>query len=211
MEIIITESQLSLLLEQSNVYTDKEEYDNALEIYNEIWETYKDSIEYFNFLKSKKVNCCTGKKAEKPLNVSMIKLLLDKMNKLKSYGLALDKKYQIQWCGNNESEFTPNFAFLPNKPEYKGDNCSVRLLGQIFKKPTILKPIYKEPTELTKPVVGPNKTTSVVKYKELKSETSFAPQYKSGTPVVQIGTYFMTVPEFEKYKKSKPNTNFVKI
>jgi hypothetical protein len=55
------------------------------------------------------------------------------------------------------------------------------------------------------------KTPSVVKYKELKSETSFAPQYKSGTPVVQIGTYFITVPEFEKYKKSKPNTKFVKV
>jgi hypothetical protein len=196
MEIIITESQLSLLLEQSNVYTDKEAYDNALEIYNEVWDAYKDSIEYFNFLKSKKVNCCT-EKPEKPLNVSMIKLLSDKMNKLNSYGLVLDKKYEIEWCGNDESEFTPNFAFLPNKPEYNGNNCSARLLGQIFKKPTILKPIYKTPEP-------------VVNYRELKSETSFAPHIKSGTPIVQVGTYYMTYPEFEVYKKSKPNTKFNK-
>ena len=83
MKIILTESQLSLLLEQSNVYTDKESYNNALKIYNEVWDVYKDSIEYFNFLKSKKVNCCSHLKAEKPLNVSMIKLLSDKMNKCK--------------------------------------------------------------------------------------------------------------------------------
>ena len=95
MKIILTESQLSLLLEQSNVYTDKESYNNALKIYNEVWDVYKDSIEYFNFLKSKKVNCCSNLKAKKSLNVSMIKLLSDKMNKLKSYGLVLDKKYEI--------------------------------------------------------------------------------------------------------------------
>jgi hypothetical protein len=56
-----------------------------------------------------------------------------------------------------------------------------------------------------------DKTPSVVNYKELKSEATFAPQYKTGTPIIQIGTYYMTVPEFEEYKKTKPNVNFVKI
>ena len=56
-----------------------------------------------------------------------------------------------------------------------------------------------------------DKTPSVVNYKELKSEVTFAPQYKTGTPIIQIGTYYMTVPEFEEYKTTKPNVNFVKI
>ena len=205
MKIILTESQLSLLLEQSNVYTDKESYNNALKIYNEVWDVYKDSIEYFNFLKSKKVNCCSNLKAKKSLNVSMIKLLSDKMNKLKSYGLVLDKKYEIEWCGNDESEFTPSFAFSPNKPEYKGDNCSVGLLGQIFKKPTIPKPIYKKPT---------TKTLTVVNYREIKSQLTFAPQFKTGTPVIELnipgGPYYLTYQEFEEYKKTRPNTKFNK-
>jgi hypothetical protein len=76
----------------------------------------------------------------------------------------------------------------------------------VYNIPTIPKPIYKAP----EPVVEPNKTPPVVNYRELKSETSFAPHIKSGTPIVQVGTYYMTYPEFEAYKKSKPNTKFNK-
>ena len=76
------------------------------------------------------------------------------------------------------------------------------------------KVCIKQTTTKTPPLTKTlplTKTPPIINYKELKSETTFAPQYKSGTPVVQVGTYFMTYPEFEAYKKERPNTKFNKI
>ena len=67
----------------------------------------------------------------------------------------------------------------------------------------------KKSSETSKLPAG--KTPSVVNYKELKSQTTFAPQYKTGTPIVQIGTYYLSYPEFEEYKKTRPNTKFNKV
>jgi hypothetical protein len=83
----------------------------------------------------------------------------------------------------------------------------IRIVKRVIKEQSDSLP--KKSLETSNPPAG--KTPSVVNYKELKSQTTFAPQYKTGTPIVQIGTYYLSYPEFEEYKKSKPNTKFVKV
>ena len=53
MKVIITESQYKkILLEQSNVYTDKKKYDYALKIYNTLWYVYYGEINNIKKIKS---------------------------------------------------------------------------------------------------------------------------------------------------------------
>jgi hypothetical protein len=99
-----------------------------------------------------------------------------------------------------------------NKTNFMGRSYSkirhIQESNEILEKRLMIEQSTTKSVEMPKET---DKTSSVVNYKELKSETTFAPQYKTGTPIVQIGTYYMTVPEFEEYKKTKPNTNFIKI
>ena len=54
-KFIITESQVSLLLEQSNVYTDKSLYDKALKNYNRVWEAYNQTQRMYDYFKNKDI------------------------------------------------------------------------------------------------------------------------------------------------------------
>ena len=51
---------------------------------------------------------------------------------------------------------------------------------------------------------------STISYEELKSNSSFAPWLPTGTPRVKVGTYYLTYPEFDEYKKKNQNKKFVK-
>jgi hypothetical protein len=225
MEIIITESQLSLLLEQSNVYTDKSLYDKALKKYNRVWEAYNKTQRMYDYFKNGNI-----------LIPSSIKITLSNRDLINNY-LWDDFKKKINIKDDDEfyeiikimksNKILPKFDYyfrISTTPqtsdkyfkivEYRGSfprSAWTKKLSwvwdfYVYNTPTIPKPIYKAP----EPVVEPNKTPPVVNYRELKSETSFAPHIKSGTPIVQVGTYYMTYPEFETYKKSKPNTKFNK-
>ena len=70
-----------------------------------------------------------------------------------------------------------------------------------------LKPI--EPSKET------DKTPEVINYREIKSQLTFAPQFKTGTPVIELktpgGPYYLTPSEFEEYRKTKPNVKFIKL
>jgi hypothetical protein len=84
----------------------------------------------------------------------------------------------------------------------------------IFEKPNLQKPIFKKPEPVVKPTPPVTNTPPVINYRELKSQLTFAPQFKTGTPVIELnipgGPYYLTYPEFEIYKKTRPNTTFKK-
>lgn len=69
-----------------------------------------------------------------------------------------------------------------------------------------------KPTETTKEM---DKAPNVVNYREIKSQLTFAPQFKTGTPVIELkipgGPYYLTPSEFEEYRKTKPNVKFIKL
>jgi hypothetical protein len=121
--------------------------------------------------------------------------------------VELEKKYPV----NNKydgfgADYIPSINMI-----LVGKGSAARNTPQ-YPKPN--KVCIKQTTTKTPPLTKtppPTKTPPFVNYRELKAETSFAPHIKSGTPVVQVGTYFMTYPEFETYKKERPNTKFNKI
>jgi hypothetical protein len=216
MRIIITENQYNLLTEQSNVYTDEVSHKNALKTYEEVLKLYNNSVKYYNFVKSLpewiefssdafNKNEFINKTKKRTANFLTKNAELYKKN-----GLEVEF-----WFGKN---WENDGGRLVNGEIRKGSiNGTYENMKKIISatrgagnfKEYVIAPLFKKPN-IVKPILQP-KTPPVVNYKELKSETTFAPQYKTGTPVVQVGTYYMTYPEFETYKKSRPNTTFKKI
>jgi hypothetical protein len=230
MRIIITENQYNLLTEQSTVYTDINEYKKTLKAYNKKMAVYQMSLELYkesgawsrNYQASNAAfNTPNMKKLTKLTGFASIDIpyFMDAYYRCKN-NLPNDNGYEMTNCDNGYREYknlgSPEIDKWYKIPTYyENGNFNQNMWIPIFKKPNIKKPIFKKP-EPVEPVKLPDvpkpvtKTPSVVNYRELKSETTFAPHIKSGTPIVQVGTYYMTYPEFEAYKKSRPNTTFKK-
>jgi hypothetical protein len=242
MEVIITESQLSLLLEkESNVYTDKTLYDKALKKYNRIWKAYNQSQNIYDYYKNNEVLIPSSMKITSSNYDSMVKYLYDLEKKTTNRTLSIGEINKILKSNNILPKFTYNFILTtPNTSDKhfkkvegrgSGSNCKwpkmssdsptkpanlyIGYCGYVYNMPNIPKPIYQPNSPLPAKSFDVPKTTTktspVVNYKELKAQATFAPQYKTGTPIVQVGTYYMTYPEFEEYKKSRPNTKFNKL
>ena len=235
MEVIITQSQLLLLLEQtSNVYTDKALYDKALKIYNKKMEVYqlflqlyKESDAWSKYFGGKKISPWDSPSMKK----------IKKLMKIDDWVPNLDWDYQLApviifdtyyRCNNNLfeilrklwpafnkrdcNEFKKVYAnVLGNLKVTKWENIKITCRDSytkdvwipIIEKPNIEKPIYRAPE-------------SVVNYKEIISNvTTFGTPYKTGTRAIELnipgGPYYLTYPEFEAYKKTRPNTTFKKI
>ena len=231
MRIIITESQLSLLLEQSsNVYTDINEYKKALKIYNKKMAVYQMSLELYK-------ERVAWSKDFSALNPAFNTPNMTKLSKLTNFGgidipyfmdayyrcinnLTLDNGLKVVECNNAYTQYknfgSPKIEKWNKIPTYidNGKTFDMNIWTPIFEKPNIEKPIFKKP-EPVAPVKPPvTKTPPVINYREIKSQLTFAPQFKTGTPVIELnipgGPYYLTYPEFEEYKKTRTNTTFKK-
>jgi hypothetical protein len=219
MRIIITENQYNLLTEQSNVYTDEVSYKNALKTYDEVWKAYNKSVNYYNFVKllPKKIviplDIINSKKTLMFFTNQTKKTTADSLTKnaefYKKNGLEVEFWYVKDWWTRDEAFRDGSLQKGSSNETYEDVKKKVLSSEEFIHYPYIIAPLFKKPN-IVKPTLQP-KTPPLINYKELKSETTFAPQYKTGTPVVQVGTYYMTYPEFEAYKKSRPNTTFKKI
>ena len=233
MEIILTESQLSLLLEQeSNIYTDEKEYKQALRKYNKIMYQYLGFLDLYNVKDDWGVGFGMNQSIFSSKNLQNLgKTLLNSLPN--DIPIFMDMYYR---CLNNLDRWRyPGYKLAP---EHCNEGKTIFKLIKdlkiekwyqvknglwvpLFVKPNIKKPIFKpvspEPTPSTPEIKKPpiSKTLPVVNYKEVKSKvTTFGTPYKTGTPLIELnipgGPYYLTYPEFEEYKKTRPNTKFNK-
>ena len=232
MKIVITENQYNLLLEQPNVYTNEVSYKNALKTYEEVLKIYNDSVKYYNFVKSlpEFIEDRTYDALEDGESVDLFinktkKRTADSLIKdaklYKKNGLEVEFWYGKNWDqaeggillskiekGSSNGTYEDIKKILPNLRGIYGQILQEYRVNKIY----IIAPLFKKPN-IVKPILQP-KTPPVINYRELKSQLTFAPQFKTGTPVVELnipgGPYYLTYPEFEVYKKSRPNTTFKK-
>lgn len=229
MKIVITENQYNLLLEQPNVYTNEVSYKNALKTYEEVLKIYNDSVKYYNFVKSlpEFIEYTNFTEDGRPAKYEFINKTKKRTADFLTKNAELYKKNGLEvefWYGKNWEEIEGAFRYGKIK---KGSSngtyedikkiISVRTYDSAWQswgnsKIYLIAPLFKKPN-IVKPILQP-KTPPVINYRELKSQLTFAPQFKTGTPVVELnipgGPYYLTYPEFEAYKKSRPNTTFKK-
>ena len=229
MKIVITENQYNLLLEQPNVYTNEVSYKNALKTYEEVLKIYNDSVKYYNFVKSlpEFIEYTNFTEDGRPAKYEFTNKTKKRTADFLTKNAELYKKNGLEvefWYGKNWEEIEGAFRYGKIKKGSSNGtyedikkiisartydsawqswgNSKIYLIAPLFKKPNIVKPILQP------------KTPPVINYRELKSQLTFAPQFKTGTPVVELnipgGPYYLTYPEFEVYKKSRPNTTFKK-
>jgi hypothetical protein len=228
MKIVITENQYNLLLEQPNVYTDINEYKKALKIYNKKMAIYQMSLELY------KERAAWSKDFDNNYRISFSFLNKDNLVKLTDVNVSIflkdmDNYYRCKnnlldhggfKMGNNCVSGNYTYKKLVNPKINKWNevptdsNLYKSFWIPIFEKPNLQKPIFKKPEPVVKPTPPVTKTPPVINYRELKSQLTFAPQFKTGTPVIELnipgGPYYLTYPEFEIYKKTRPNTTFKK-
>ena len=235
MRIIITENQYNLLTEQSNVYTDEVKYERALKVYNKKMEIYEMLLELYNAKeKWSKDNIYTNPAFN---TVNMVKLSKIMGVEIGDIPFTMDRYYK---CINNILDYQnqpgTNCGFyidaikkLGNIKIEKWVKVNFGFGGKIKhttdafynwiikpKDPNLQKPIFKKPEPVVKPTPPITKTPPLINYKEVISNvTTFGTPYKTGTPLIELnipgGPYYLTYPEFETYKKSRPNTTFKKI
>ena len=234
MEVIITQSQLLLLLleQTSNVYTDKALYDKALKKYNLVWEAYNQSERIYDYFKNHDFLIPSSIKINVSNKDLIVKYLFDDYKKTTKRTLTEYEIIKIMKSNKILPKFTYFFIIsaAPNtsdkyfkKVEYRGNSwtTSFKTIDVMFdffvyNTTTIPKPIYKAPEPVVKPTPPVTKTPPVVNYKEVISNvTTFGTPYKTGTRAIELnipgGPYYLTYPEFEAYKKTRPNTTFKKI
>ena len=231
MKIVITENQYNLLLEQPNVYTNEVSYKNALKTYEEVLKIYNDSVKYYNFVKS--LPMFIEGRIDETKEDPFLDLFINKTKKRTADSLIKDAKLYKKnglevefWYGKNWDQ--AEGGILLSKIEKGSSNGTYEdikkilpnlrgIYGQILQeyrvnKIYIIAPLFKKPN-IVKPILQP-KTPPVINYREIKSQLTFAPQFKTGTPVIELnipgGPYYLTYPEFEEYKKTRTNTTFKK-
>ena len=232
MKIVITENQYNLLLEQPNVYTNEVSYKNALKTYEEVLKIYNDSVKYYNFVKSLP-EFIEDRTYDALEDGESVDLFINKTKKRTADSLIKDAKLyknnglEVEfWYGKNWDQVEGGLGFskikegssngtyedikkiLSNLLNIDGKEYQEYRMNKIY----LIAPLFKKPN-IVKPILQP-KTPPVINYRELKSQLTFAPQFKTGTPVIELnipgGPYYLTYPEFEAYKKSRPNTTFKK-
>ena len=236
MKIIIKESQyLNLLIEaKSNIYTDKAQYDKALKKYNDVWYGYKEILKSYDYFKkgNNKIPVANlnspdikkrGSFCRFNFSTCELEYIINSEKKFFNRNLGMYEITKMMEKYKMPKEYEVTFRFKKDGLQNytinevsKGENCDFGSYGgfclRVYKKPTLKKPIYQPPTDV-KPI-EPKKTielpknTSVVSYEELKSNSSFAPWLPTGTPIVKVGSYYLTYPEFENYKKKNPTKKF---
>jgi len=162
MKVIITESQYKkILLEQSNVYTDKKKYDYALKIYNTLWHVYYSDINNFKKIKSFKYkdnyNFSNIEKLIGLLHLTpQMENFIYSNEKIKQMYYSMSdngKKYFVAWCKGTNGIWETKIElwksgmthkqqgdiFCPNVVDRKLSGFTVPI------KPNILKPIFKNP------------------------------------------------------------------
>jgi hypothetical protein len=224
MKIVITENQYNLLLEQPNVYTNEVSYKNALKIYDEVFKIYNDSVKYYNFVKLLPNDIDFTPALDRTDNRPLIfftnktkKRTADFLTKnaelYKKNGLEVEFWYGKSWRSQDGRFRDGEIEKGSNNGTYEDLKKNIFWGDDFMVYPYVIAPLFKKPNIL-KPILQP-KTPPVINYRELKSQLTFAPQFKTGTPVIELnipgGPYYLTYPEFETYKKSRPNTTFKKI
>jgi hypothetical protein len=217
MKVIITESQYKkILLEQSNVYTDKKKYDYALKIYNTLWYVYYSDINNFKKIKSFKYkDNYNFSNIENLIGIHQItpqmKNFVYSNEKIKQMYYSMwdnGKKYFVAWCKGTNGIWETKIElwksgmthkqqgdiFCPNVVDRKLSGFTVPI------KPNILKPIFKKP-EPPKPVQPTVTKPSIVQPTKPKPSLPLSTLDKTKPVDFYFGNRVLRAPDYEIAKK----------
>ena len=226
--------------QKSNVYTDQVQYEKALKKYNDVMYGYKEMLKAYEFFKNanNKIPVATSKTpfivkqgsicghsfgyCESNYIVDYERKMSNRNSDMYKITKMMEhykspKEYDVTFSFVGQDSMGNDFKFYQVKEISKGESCNYGNRGgiciRIYKKPTLKKPIYK-PVTTTTPDIKPksivDKKEQKIQYEEMKSNSSFAPWLPTGTPIVKVGTYYLTYPEFEDYKKKNSSKLFIK-
>lgn len=229
-----------LVEEKPNVYTDQTQYEKALKKYNNVMNGYKEMMKAYEFFKNanNKIPVATSKTpfivkqgsfCQHSFSSCELNYIVDYERKMSNrnsdmYKITkmmesykIPKEYDVTFSVVSDDNKGNRFNFYQVKEVSKGESCDFGTKGgiciRVYKKPKLQKPIYKPVTTTTsdiKPNSVVDKKEQKVQYEEMKSNSSFAPWLPTGTPIVKVGTYYLTYPEFEDYKKKNSSKLFIK-
>lgn len=180
MVFLITESQYKLLVEQTQPYTDKQKYENALKMYNSVWGVYYEMVDYFNKIKSFKwEDKYKFNKFPQPniyVDKTKLNLSISELKKYVTNDVELKKtmsslkgqKYYVTYCRGKNGKWETKINLQKNPNENMDQQSKIFcpnttdrhiLLISEPKKPTLEKPIYQPTTnQQTSQKITPNKT-----------------------------------------------------
>jgi hypothetical protein len=212
MKVIITESQYKkILLEQSNVYTDKKKYNYALKNYNARWYLYNyyaSTFEKINSFKYK--DNYNFSNIEKLIGITEFNpQMLNFLNRLNDKSLAsAGGDYITFWCKKTNGIWETKTELkkwnmtreqqvkkvCPNAVDF---HSTIHLL---FPKPNILKPIFKKP-EPPKSVQPTVTKPSIVQPPKPKPSLPLSTLDKTKPVDFYFGNRILRAPDYEIAKK----------
>jgi len=212
MKVIITESQYKkILLEQSNVYTDEAKYKKALNVYNrkmtihQLWlGLYNErgiwSKNYDNIKGGLNTPTPNMDKLSKLIHTAAIDILIlmDDWYRCMN-NLPTDDGYTVFTCANVDSVYKELGS--PKIDKWNKIPISSLRGGKYtwlptFKKPNILKPIFKKP-EPTKPVQPPKVNKPVEPTKPTTPPTPTSTLDKTKPIDFYFGNRILRAPDYE--------------